>query len=108
MPRIGGLLALRELKNTKTTTRILLLTAAIEQADIVTAFQLGAQGVVLKDTASDMLFKSIQAVMSGQYWVGPQDRSPIWRPRCGRSPPTPPLRRGSISGSRRGSWRSSA
>ncbi len=50
MPRIGGLLALRELKDLKTTTRILLLTAAIEQTDIVTAFQLGAQGVVLKDT----------------------------------------------------------
>ena len=74
MPRIGGLLALRELKDAKTTTRILLLTAAIEQADIVTAFQLGAQGVVLKDTASDVLFKSIQAVMSGRYWVG---RKPV-------------------------------
>jgi two-component system, NarL family, nitrate/nitrite response regulator NarL len=70
MPRIGGLLALRELKDAKTSTRIVLLTAAIEQADIVTAFQLGAHAVVLKDTASDVLFKSIQAVMSGRYWVG--------------------------------------
>jgi DNA-binding NarL/FixJ family response regulator len=74
MPRIGGLLALRELKESKSTTRILLLTAAIEQADIVTAFQLGAQGVVLKDTASDVLFKSIQTVMAGRYWVG---RKPV-------------------------------
>ena len=70
MPRMSGLVALRELKGVKKNTRILLLTAAIGRADIVKALQLGAQGVVLKESASDVLFKSIQAVMSGQYWVG--------------------------------------
>jgi two-component system nitrate/nitrite response regulator NarL len=70
MPRMAGLVALRELQNLNTTTRIVLLTAAIERADIVTALQLGARGVVLKESASDVLLKSIQAVMSGQYWVG--------------------------------------
>jgi DNA-binding NarL/FixJ family response regulator len=70
MPRMSGLVALRELKGTKKNTRILLLTAAIERADIVKALQLGAQGVVLKESASEVLFKSIRAVMAGQYWVG--------------------------------------
>jgi len=70
MPRMAGLVALRELKNLNTTTRIVLLTAAIDRADIVTALQLGARGIVLKESASDVLIKSIQAVMSGQYWVG--------------------------------------
>ena len=70
MPRMAGLVALRELKDLNTTTRIVLLTAAIERADIVTALQLGARGIVLKESASDVLIKSIQAVMSGQYWVG--------------------------------------
>jgi DNA-binding NarL/FixJ family response regulator len=74
MPRMAGLVALRQLNEMQTPTRILLLTAAIERADIKAALQLGAHGVVLKEAASDLLFKSIQAVMTGQYWVG---RKPV-------------------------------
>lgn len=70
MPGMAGLVALRELNVAKTRTRILLLTAAIERTEIMTALQLGARGVVLKESASDVLFKSIRAVMAGQYWVG--------------------------------------
>jgi two-component system, NarL family, nitrate/nitrite response regulator NarL len=70
MPRMAGLVALRELQNLNTATRIVLLTAAIERADIVTALQLGARGIVLKESASDILLKSIDAVMGGKYWVG--------------------------------------
>ena len=34
------------------------------------AFQLGARGVVPKDSAADALFGSIDSVMDGHYWVG--------------------------------------
>jgi DNA-binding NarL/FixJ family response regulator len=74
MPRMSGLVALRELKGMKTSTRIILLTAAIERPDIVTALQVGAQAVILKESASDVLYKCIQAVMNGQYWLG---RKPV-------------------------------
>jgi DNA-binding NarL/FixJ family response regulator len=70
MPRMGGLVALRELRDKSTRARIILVTAAIDKTEIVTGLQLGAQGVVLKDSASEVLFKSIRAVMAGQYWVG--------------------------------------
>lgn len=70
MPGMSGLVGLRELKGTEIRTNILVLTAAIEQDEIATALQLGARGVVLKDSTSDVLFKSIEAVMAGQYWVG--------------------------------------
>src|SRR6185503_1559654 len=43
MPRVTGLAALEELG--KMPSRVILLTAAIERADIVTALQLGARGV---------------------------------------------------------------
>lgn len=33
------------------------------------ALQLGARGLVLKDSAADVLFKSISAVLTGQYWI---------------------------------------
>jgi two-component system nitrate/nitrite response regulator NarL len=70
MPGMAGLVGLRELKDIEIRTRILVLTAAIEQDEIATALQLGARGVVLKDSTSDVLFKAIDAVMAGQYWVG--------------------------------------
>ena len=37
---------------------------------IVEALQLGARGVVLKDSATQLLLKAIHTVMSGEYWVG--------------------------------------
>src|SRR2546425_6523760 len=70
MPRMAGLVALRELRDRSTRARIILVTAAIDRTELITALQLGAQGVVLKDSASEVLFKSIRAVMAGEYWVG--------------------------------------
>jgi two-component system nitrate/nitrite response regulator NarL len=70
MPRVTGLIALQELANAGDPVRTLLLTAAIDQDDVVTALQLGARGIVLKDAATQILFKSIRSVVDGQYWVG--------------------------------------
>jgi two-component system nitrate/nitrite response regulator NarL len=73
MPHHTGLDALREL-NTRPggagMVRIILLTAAAEKRQVVEALQLGARGVVLKDSATQLLLKSIHAVMAGEYWVG--------------------------------------
>jgi two-component system, NarL family, nitrate/nitrite response regulator NarL len=70
MPKHPGLEALRELSSDSVPTRIVLLTAAIEKDQIVEALQLGARGVVLKDSATQVLINAIREVMRGQYWVG--------------------------------------
>ena len=72
MPHHTGLEALRDLSTSTGagSVRIILLTAAAEKKQIVEALQLGARGVVLKDSATQLLLKSIHAVMSGEYWVG--------------------------------------
>jgi two-component system, NarL family, nitrate/nitrite response regulator NarL len=70
MPRRPGLDALREMSTDTTSVRVILLTAAAEKDQIVEALQLGARGVVLKDSATQILLKSIRAVMNGEYWVG--------------------------------------
>jgi two-component system nitrate/nitrite response regulator NarL len=70
MPRRRGLDALRELVSDSRIVRVILLTAAAEKEQIVEALQLGARGVVLKDSATQILLKSIRAVMNGEYWVG--------------------------------------
>jgi len=70
MPRRQGLETLRELASDARSVRVILLTAAAEKEQIVEALQLGARGVVLKDSATQILLKSIRAVMNGEYWVG--------------------------------------
>jgi DNA-binding NarL/FixJ family response regulator len=70
MPRHPGLEALRDLGSGQQSVRVILLTAAAEKQQIVEALQLGARGVVLKDSATQLLLKSIHTVMSGEYWVG--------------------------------------
>jgi two-component system nitrate/nitrite response regulator NarL len=70
MPRRAGIEALRDLSTNTFAVRVILLTAAAEKEQIVEALQLGARGVVLKDSATQILLKSIRAVMDGEYWVG--------------------------------------
>lgn len=70
MPRLPGLEVLRALSGADYSTRTIVLTAAIEKEQIVEALQIGARGVVMKESATQLLFKSIRTVMAGQYWVG--------------------------------------
>jgi DNA-binding NarL/FixJ family response regulator len=71
MPKHPGLEALRELSNgSGNSVRVILLTAAAEKAQVVEALQLGARGVVMKDSATQLLLKAIHTVMAGEYWVG--------------------------------------
>jgi len=72
MPKHRGLEALRELSLPVSATPVcvILLTASAEKSQIVEALQLGARGVVLKDSSTQFLFKAIKTVMAGEYWVG--------------------------------------
>jgi DNA-binding NarL/FixJ family response regulator len=65
----GGLVTLRDLAKGGHSARAILLTATIGNEDIVQALETGARGVVLKESATDLLFKSIRCVMAGEYWV---------------------------------------
>ena len=70
MPLRSGIETLRELAAASSTVRSIVLAAVIEPAQVVEALQLGARGIVLKDSAPQLLIKSIRAVVAGQYWVG--------------------------------------
>jgi len=69
MPQVSGLEALEALAG-PACPRVILLTAAIDRADIVRALELGARGVVLKESATAVLLKAIRIVMDGGYWMG--------------------------------------
>lgn len=70
MPYTSGMETLRELASGSAPIRIVVLTASIEKSEMVEALQLGARGVILKETAAELLLKGIRSVMAGQYWVG--------------------------------------
>ena len=69
MPNGGGLAALRELVRDPITTRVVLLTAAIDRAEQLRAVQLGVRGIVTKETATTVLLDCIRTVVAGELWV---------------------------------------
>ena len=66
----GGLDTVRELSTLFPPVHTLLLTAAAGKDDVIEALQLGAHGVILKQSATDLLLKSIHTLMAGHYWIG--------------------------------------
>ncbi len=70
MPRLAGMDVLRRLTELGAGVRTILLTAALEDGDMVEALQLGVRGIVLKDSATRLLYKCIRSVIAGEYWVG--------------------------------------
>jgi len=69
--RPDGLEVLRKLADhPAASTRTILLTAAIENQQVVEALRLGARGVMLKEAATAVLLKCIRSVAGGQYWIG--------------------------------------
>jgi DNA-binding NarL/FixJ family response regulator len=69
MPELTGLEVLRRLPKQTAPLRTILLTASVEKSEIIEALLLGAHGIVPKQSASRMLFKSIRTVMAGEFWV---------------------------------------
>lgn len=77
MPRVPGLQAVEGVRSTADSVKIILLTAAIEKEQMLAAFHKGVCGVVLKESATELLLKSIRCVMAGQYWVGQESVSDL-------------------------------
>jgi two-component system nitrate/nitrite response regulator NarL len=70
MPGLTGLDTLKELADTPTPVRTILLTASIAKEQIAQALQLGARGIVLKDAPTPVLFESVRTVVQDRFWVG--------------------------------------
>jgi DNA-binding NarL/FixJ family response regulator len=69
MPGSGGLELLRAMGDKDRRTRIILLTAVIDDDQLLEAIRLGAQGVVLKDMAPQLLVEAIREVHAGGQWL---------------------------------------
>ncbi len=69
MPNVSGIDVLQELSDLPSEVRTIMLTAEIDKGQVVEALTLGARGVILKEMATQLLFKGIRAVMAGEYWL---------------------------------------
>ena len=69
MPEKDGLTLLEEMNFDSLTTRVIVLTATEDDRDVVRAMRLGARGVVLKQSATELLLRSIHKVYGGEIWL---------------------------------------
>lgn len=69
MPRLDGVNALSAPEMME--TRVIVLTAALDERQVVKAVELGARGIVLKEAATRTLIDSIRGVMNGRLMVAP-------------------------------------
>ena len=60
---------LKALAESGAAVRTIILAEYVDGADLAKALELGARGLVLRDSATDVLFKSIRSVLAGQYWI---------------------------------------
>lgn len=71
MPQLDGIEVLRRLHRRNDPTKVVLLTASLDDARLLEAFRLGASGLVLKESAPRLLIESIRQVAAGeQSWNG--------------------------------------
>jgi DNA-binding NarL/FixJ family response regulator len=71
MPRMDGIELLRRMHELQLPTRVVLLTASLDDARLLEAFRLGACGLVLKESAPRLLVQSVRQVAAGeQSWNG--------------------------------------
>lgn len=69
MPGLDGLGTLQRLQASRMRTRVIVLTASDDKNEFVQAMKLGTSGIVLKQTATDLLIKSIRKVHAGEIWL---------------------------------------
>jgi len=71
MPRMGGVEAIRKLRERAPEIRVLVLTTFDSDADVLPAVEAGATGYLLKDAPRDELLRAVKAANLGQAVLAP-------------------------------------
>jgi DNA-binding NarL/FixJ family response regulator len=69
MPRVNGVMVLREMAKASPTTRTVVLAAELEEDQLLEALRLGVRGVVLKEMAPQLLLQCVREVAAGRQWL---------------------------------------
>ncbi len=79
MPGLDGIGALQRIQNQKLKTKIIVLTASDDESEYVQAMKYGTSGIVLKQTATELLIKSIRKVHQGEIWLDAKTTAAVMR-----------------------------
>src|SRR5690349_12343214 len=90
MPGLDGLATLQRLQAVKNKTRVIVLTASDDKNEFVQAMKLGTSGIVLKQTATELLIKSIRKVHAGEIWLDSHTTAAVIRQFVANDDTPPP------------------
>src|SRR5262245_29879233 len=99
MPGLDGLGTLQRLQQARNKTRVIVLTASDDKNEFVQAMKLGTSGIVLKQTATELLINSIRKVHAGEIWLDSHTTAAVIRQFVAAEepisapPPPPPMPR---------------
>jgi len=72
IPKKDGLAVIRELAAEDLRTRVLVLSAALDEQEALEAVRLGVQGVVLKDATPGAVIEAVRGVHAGRQCIQPE------------------------------------
>jgi DNA-binding NarL/FixJ family response regulator len=72
LPDASGLDVLRRLSRARFKPKVILITAGMDEAQLLTAAELDPQGMVLKTSDPGLLLECMDAVTAGRSWVDPE------------------------------------
>ena len=79
MPNLDGLSALQAMQQSNRKARVIVLTASEDKNEFVQAMKLGCSGIVLKQTAPELIVKSIRKVHAGEIWLDSHTTAAVMR-----------------------------
>jgi DNA-binding NarL/FixJ family response regulator len=79
MPNLDGLSTLQAMQQTGKRTKVIILTASEDKNEFVQAMKLGCSGIVLKQTAPELIVKSIRKVNAGEIWLDSHTTAAVMR-----------------------------
>src|SRR5260370_24332508 len=99
MRGLEGVATLQRLQIAKYKTRVIVLTASNDRNEFVQAMKLGTSGIVLKQTATELLIKSIRKVHAGEIWLDSHTTAAVIRQFVANDEaPPPPVQSSSSAG----------
>jgi len=72
LPDASGLDVLRRIKRARFRPKVVLITAGMDEAQLLAAAELDAEGMVLKTSDPGLLLECMDAVTAGRSWVDPE------------------------------------
>ncbi|MGA1561717.1 MAG: response regulator [Gammaproteobacteria bacterium] len=85
MPGMNGLEVLRTLRDMENPVPVVMLTTSEEEADLLEALRLGAQGYLLKDMDPDELVAALRRAQQGETVIAPRLTSALARAAQGET-----------------------